>query len=431
MLHIPCVFRVLAAVTCVVLEVFLSTATADWPQWRGPQRDGHAAPQSLLQQWPAGGPKLKWQFAEAGRGYSAVSVVGNQLFTMGSGENDCFAVCLDASTGNKLWQTVVSRASNSDDYNHGWGGGPRSTPTVDGDQVFVLSDVGVLAALGKADGKVQWSIDLVKDFGGEIPTWGYSESPLVDGDRVVVTPGSEQFMIAVDRASGKKVWGSKDTKEPAQYVSVLRSSVGDRSYYVTASKPGLLAFDVNTGEKLFSDSATGNQVAVIPTPVISGDRLYHTSAYNAGNTLLHLKAEGGSIVAQSVYALNGKTMENHHGGVVLVDDVIYGCSKVNGGEWMAQDFATGEKLWGEQLANKGSGSIGFGDGRLYCYEDKEGSVSLVEPNRERWISHGKLILPRTTSLARDKGAIWAHPVIANQMLIIRDQDLMFAYDISR
>jgi outer membrane protein assembly factor BamB len=419
------------AVATVLLTAFSMTESvlADWPQWRGPNRDGYAAPQSLLQQWPEGGPKLKWQYTESGRGYSAVSVVGDMVFTLGASDTECSAICIQLATGTKLWETVISRASKSDDYNHGWGGGPRSTPTVDGDQVFVLSDVGVLAALNKANGEVQWSIDLVKDFGGAIPVWGYSESPLVDGDRVVVTPGNAQFMIAVDRKSGKKVWSSQDTDAPAQYVSIIRGTIGDKSFYVTASKSGLVAFDVQSGAKLFSDTATGNGVAVVPTPLLMGDKLYHTSDYGAGNTLLRLKASDSGIVAESVYALNEKTMQNHHGGVVHVDGVIYGCSKVNGGVWMAQDLETGSTLWEERL--KGSGSICFADGRLYCYADKQGAVVLVEPSREGWRPHGTVVLPRQTELTRDKGAIWAHPVIAQQTLIIRDQDLLFAFDIAR
>ncbi len=409
----------------------VSVTQSDWPQWRGPQRDGHAAAQSLLESWPEGGPALKWQSTEMGSGYSAVSVVGNELFTMGSSETDCRVICIDASSGEKRWETAVSRASTSDDYNHGWGGGPRCTPTVDGDQVFVLSDVGVLASLSKSSGVMQWSIDLVKDYGGAIPTWGYSESPLVDGERVVVTPGESQFMIAVDRRSGEKVWTSKQANAPAQYVSIIRGTIGSHSFYVTASKPGLLAFDVQTGDQLFSDAATGNGVAVVPTPILAGDKLYHTSNYNAGNTLLKLSATDSGVTAESVYALNDKTMQNHHGGVVLVEGVIYGCSKVNGGVWMAQDLESGDKLWEERLPGKGSGAVCFGDGRLYCYDDKEGSVTLVEPNRQSYQAHGKLTLPRQTDLPRDKGAIWAHPVIANGTLFIRDQDLLFAYEIGR
>lgn len=402
----------------------------DWPQWRGPRRDGHAAPQSLLSQWPQGGPKLKWSFANAGQGYSSVSVVGGRLYTMGARDGDCFVLCLDASNGESIWETKVSRAGGGDDYLDGWGVGPRSTPTVDGDQVFALSDVGVLASLSK-QGEIQWSIDLVADHGGEIPKWGYSESALVDGDRVVVTPGGSNFMIAVDRKTGDRVWSSQDASPGAQYVSIMKGQIGSLEFYVTASKLGLLAFDTKTGKKLFTDDATGNFVAVVPTPILMGNLLYHTSAYGAGNTLLRLTQTGTEqLNAESIYHLNEKTMRNHHGGVVLVDGVIYGFTKANGGVWMAQKLDTGETLWEEKIRGNQSGSICFADGHLYCYNDDAGMVILVEASPTGWNAKGELVLPKQTELPRNNGAIWTHPVVANQNLILRDQDLIYVYDIA-
>ncbi len=416
----------------LALPLPLAADDTDWPQWRGPNRDGHAAPQELLRQWPDEGPTLKWEFPQTGRGYSSLSVVGGRVYTMGSRAGACFALCVDAESGVADWETELSRASTDDDYLHGWGGGPRSTPTVDGDQVFVLTDIGILAALDRTDGELQWKLDLVRDHDGSIPKWGYSESVLVDGDRVVVTPGGENFMIAVDRRSGEAVWHSRDFDEGAQYVSVIKGAVGGSRFYVTASLSGLVAFDVDTGERLFRDEATGNPTAVIPTPILNGQMLYHTSDYGAGNTLLRVEAaEDGGIETERAYHFDGKTMMNHHGGVVLVDGTIYGFSGSDGGAWMAQDLDSGEVLWTEKIRPNSSGSIAHADGRLYCYNDQDGAVVLVAPSREGWEQRGILTLPRETELSRDKGAIWAHPVIAGQTLYIRDQDLLFAYDIAR
>ncbi|TWU26542.1 outer membrane biogenesis protein BamB [Novipirellula galeiformis] len=417
----------------LLLGTFAVAGDADWSQWRGPNRDGHAAPQELKKSWDDDAPQLRWSFTSAGRGYSAVSVVDGRLYTMGTHDDKCFAICIDAQTGAPIWETEVARAGTADDYNHGWGGGPRSTPTVDGDQVIVLSDIGQLAALSKSNGDVQWTTNFVADHAGKIPVWGYSESPLVDGDRVVVTPGEANFMVALDRKTGEKVWSSQGVNAPAQYNSVIKGKLGDQSFYVNASKPGLFAFDTKSGQEVFSDTTTGNTVAVIPTAILSEDLLYHTSDYGAGNTLLKLKpnAAGDGIDAESIYHLAGKSMMNHHGGVVLHEGVIYGCTKANGGMWMAQDLQSGETLWEKKARPNHSGSICFADGMLYCYNDEEGSVNLVQPSREAWTEKGTLTLPRETELPRDKGAIWAHPVVADQMLIIRDQDLIFAFDIAR
>lgn len=403
----------------------------DWPQWRGPNRDGHAAPQSLLQSWPEGGPKLKWQFRNAGEGYSTFAVVDGRLYTMGSRGDQCFVICIDASNGEAIWETPISRASVDQDYAHGWGGGPRSTPTVDGEYVYALSDIGTVGCLKISDGTLVWTVDLVEEFGGGIPNWGYSESVLVDGDRIVVTPGGKNFMVGLHKKSGDKIWGSQDIDAPAQYASIIRHELEGAAVYLNASKSGLLGVDPKSGKKLLESSVTGNNVAVIPTPIASGDLIYHTSDYGAGNALLRLNNTSDGLAATQVYHLQNKSMQNHHGGVVLVDGVIYGFTKANGGRWMAQDLKSGETLWSETLRPNKSGSIAYADGRLYCYNDKDGSLYLVEPSREGWKPAGSLTLPEQTEIARKSGAIWAHPVIADQMVFIRDQDLIFAYDIAR
>ena len=425
---LPLAALLLATLPAIVLDAV--AGDADWPQWRGPHRDGHAAEQELLESWPKEGPKLKWTFSQSGRGYSAMSIVDGRLYTMGSDEEKTHVLCVDIKTGQEIWKSAVGKSSVAKDYNHGWGGGPRATPTVDGDHVFATTDLGVVSALDLVSGDVLWSVDLVETYGGDVPVWGYSESPLVDDDRVVVTPGGANFMVALDRKTGEKVWQSVEVDAPVQYVSPIKGTIGKKSFYVTASKPGLFAFDVKTGEKLFSDETTGNKVAVIPTPILDGNLLYHTSDYGAGNTLLKLMPSSTGINTESLYHLSGKTMRNHHGGVVLVDGVIYGCTKINGGVWMAQDLKSGEVLWQKKIGRNKSGSLCYADGKLYCYNDKDGTCYLVEPSREEWKSVGMVTLPQETELERDKGAIWAHPVVADQTLFIRDQDLIFAFDIA-
>ena len=262
--------------------------SADWPQWRGPHRDGKSASESLMKQWPEQGPALRWTFRDCGIGYSAFSVVGNRLFTLGLKDGKCFAICVDTQSGSQVWQTAIDQAPDEEAYLHGWGGGPRSTPTVDGEHLYALSDGGTLACLKASGGDLVWKISLVDDFGGSIPKWGYSESPLIDGDRVVVTPGGKNFMVALDKKTGKQVWGSKGVDTEAQYVSIIKHTIDGITFYVTAAKPGLLAFDSTSGEQVFADTATANGVAVIPTPIVEKDKVYHTSAYDAGNTLIKL-----------------------------------------------------------------------------------------------------------------------------------------------
>ena len=193
----------------------------------------------------------------------------------------------------------------------------------------------------------------------------------------------------------------------------------------------MLAFDTQTGSELFTDTASGNRTAVIPTPILHKHQIYHTSAFGAGSTLLNLSGAGqGGLKAESAYHLRGKTMENDHGGVVLLEGTIFGFSRANGGVWMAQDLETGETLWEEKIRPNKSGSICYADGRLYCYNANDGTVFLVEPSRSGWLKKGSLKLPRQTDIPRDRGAIWTHPVVASQTLIIRDQDLIYAFDVA-
>lgn len=404
--------------------------TTDWPQWNGPLRDGHAAGQKLLEKWPEGGPKLLWTFKNAGSGYSSSSIANGSLYSIGASGSDCNVFSLDTKTGEQLWSQKIDRASVDGDYLHGWGGGPRSAPTVHNGKVYALSDLGTLAALDAKSGKIDWSVNLVTEFGGKVPKWGYSESPLIDGDRVIVTPGGTNFLVGLDINTGKKIFSSDSIDAPAHYVSVVKSNFQGKPVYVTASQPGLLGIDAISGKKLFENAATGNPTAVIPTPIVSGDMVYHTSAYGAGNALVRVEADGAGLSAKQIYHEKAKSMENHHGGVVLLDGVIYGFSKADGGVWMAQDLESGKVLWSQKVGRNASGSIALADGLLYCYSDKEGKCILAEPNRDGWKPRGEFALPEQTSSDRGKGAIWAHPVIANQKLFIRDQELIYAYDLA-
>jgi|688.fasta_scaffold12831_3 hypothetical protein len=403
----------------------------DWAQWRGPARDGRAAPQSLLKSWPETGPKLLWSTKTTGLGYSAVSVSNGRLYTLGQRGAECVAICLDAKTGNEIWAQRIDRGTEKGDYLTEWGGGPRSSPTIDGDHLYCLSDLGELACLKTGDGSKVWSVNLVKDLGGRIPQWGYSESILIDGDRAVCTPGGDNFMVAFNKKTGDRVYTSKGFTDGAQYVSIMKTSVSGIPIYITAAKPGLVAFHAETGELQFKSPTTGNGVAVIPTPVIAGSDVYHSSAYKAGNTLLSLTATNGKVDMKEVYHFDRESMQNHHGGYVLDNGVIYGFTNELRGSWLAQDLKTGANLWTKKVGGARSGSIALADGMLYCYDDSDGTLYLVKPSKEGWEEAGKVKLPEQTSTDRGRGAIWAHPVIANQKLFIRDQELIYAYDIAK
>ncbi len=399
-----------------------------WPQWGGPNRDHKSLATGLMQTWPASGPKLVWSFDQAGRGFSAPAVANGRLFLLGADDENNFVLCLDASTGKTIWRTKLSPIVSPDAYNHGWGGGPRSTPTVVRENmVLVLDDAGNLANLDAGSGKIQWKVNLVKNFGGSIPKWGYSESPLVDGDRVIVCPGGPKFLVALDLVTGTQRLASTGYNKPAHYVSVMKHSVQGVDSYVTASESGLVAFSAADGRVLWTNAVTGNGTATIPTPIIQNQFVYHTSNYGAGCVLVEVERDGDGLKANERYA--NKVMVNHHGGVVMVDGLLFGHKRQGG--FVCQDWKSGEMLWNNRLSGDDSSSVAFADGRLYVYGDGTGTCYLVEPNASKWSEVGKLKLPAQSKLDRLKGKIWTHPVIAEGKLFLRDLDLIYAFDVKQ
>ena len=246
-----------------------------------------------------------------------------------------------------------------------------------------------------------------------------------------MTPGGANFIVGLNKKTGERVYGSQGFNDVAQYVSIMKTTIGDVPIYVTATKSGLVAFSATDGSLQFTSPKTGNKVAVIPTPIIAGNQIYHSSAYGAGNTLLTVSAEGGAVKFEENYHFAKESMENHHGGYILNEGTIYGFTNARRGVWIAQDLKTGEVLWNKKTGNAKSGSIAFADGMLYCYDATDGVCYLVQPSRDDWQEKGSVKLPEPWAGDRQRGEIWAHPIIAGQKLIIRDQEYIYAFDIAR
>src|SRR5262245_17059114 len=297
-----------------------TTLPGDWPQWRGPNRDGHSAATGLLQKWPEGGPKLLFKTDKLGAGYGSPAVAGGKLVILGAEDPDSgdkeFAQALDPATGKELWRTPIETANGG--YAYQWGTGPRSTPTVDGDRVYVLGAKGDLRCLNLTDGKSVWAKNLVKDLGGSIPGWGYCESVLIDGDKVVCTPGGNKGAVAaLDKMTGNVLWRSEDLKDGAGYASLVVSEGGGVRQYVTQTMQSACSVRATDGKLLWRRADIGYRTAVIPTPVVHGDHVFVTAGYGAGCELIKLSADGkDGVKAEKVYT--AKVITNHHGGVVRV-----------------------------------------------------------------------------------------------------------------
>jgi len=403
---------------CLVCGSAVALA-ADWPQWRGPNRDDISTETGLLKDWPAGGPHLVWKTTVLGAGYSGISVVGDRLYSAGDIGDASEVLALSAADGKQVWATKFGKSGAP-----GWGGfaGPRATPTVDGDLLYIVNQWGEMVCLNSADGKEVWRKDFTKDFGGQRPEWGFSESPLVDGDKVVVTPGGDQgAIVALNKKTGALLWQTKDFTDPAQYSSLISAEIGGVRQYIQLTGANVVGVSAAEGKVLWRARRRG-ETAVIPTPIYDSGFVYVTSGYGIGCNLFKISSAENKFTAEQVYA--NHVMVNHHGGVIKVGDYVYGYSDNKG--WTCQDFKTGEAKW-QDKQKFGKGSIAYGGGNFYLrLEDEkgQGTVVLIEASPDGFREHGRFDQPD-----RSNKNTWTHPVIANGRLYLRDQDVLLCYDV--
>ena len=409
-------FVVTAAVLNGASATIVSGATGDWPQWRGPNRDGVSTETGLLKEWPAGGPPLAWKATGLGRGYSSGSIVGARIFTMGDSQDASYVRALNLADGKILWSAKVGKPGGGDGYP-----GPRCTPTVDGNLVVALGQFGDLVCLEADSGKERWRKNISIYFGGRMMSdWGFSESPLIDGDKVVCTPGGPNGAIAaLNKNTGAVIWQAKDLKDSAAYSSIIKADIGGVSQYVQLTDANVVGVAPNDGRLLWRASRRGH-VAVVPTPVFFNDQVYVTSGYSVGCNSFKITSASGRFTANEVY--RNKDMVNHHGGVVRVGDHLYGYSDGKG--WVCQDFKTGNTVWAEK-AKLGKGSLVCADGQLYLrYEGDKGTVVLIDATPQGYKERGRFHQPD-----RSQDHSWAHPVVAGGKLYLRDQGLLLCYDV--
>ncbi len=296
--------------------------------------------------------------------------------------------------------------------------------------LYVMGGESDLVCLEAADGKKIWSKNLKKDFGGQLMSgWGYCESPLVDGDLVVCTPGgSKGAIIALDKMSGKEIWHTTDLKDKCSYASMIAADALGVRQYIQVTAANIVGVDAKTGKLLWRyKPKIALRTAVIPTPIYHDGCVYISAGYGAGCECVKLERDGGEFKATKVFS--NKVMTNHHGGVVLIDDHLYGYSDSERG-WVCQDFKTGKLIWKSTNSNKfGKGSVTYADGHLICYDETKGTVVLVQANATGWKEDGRFSLPKESKIRRPDGRFWTHPVVANGKLYIRDQDLIFCFDV--
>lgn len=407
----------------VTTSANLAAATSDWPQWRGPERNGISQERGLLKQWPAEGPKLLWQVNDIGDGYSTPAVVGTRIYLMSNrGFENEFVQALSTQDGKPIWTTRIGNVGSPQDFLYAKA---RSTPTVDGDFIYALSSDDDLAYLETGSGKIRWQKNIKKEFSGQPGIWAYAESPLVDGDVVVVTPGGAQATIAaLNKKTGAVIWKAAiPGGDPAGYASAIVVQAGGRKQYVQFLSKGIVGIDAKTGEFLWRYKEPVKGLAQMMTPV-ARDGYVYGGAQAVGGGLVRLKADGGGVAAEQIYFERG--LPNSIGGAVLLGDYLYGTAAEG---LVAVEFTTGKVKW--QAASIGRGLVAYADGFLYLHGEN-GEVALVEATPEGYREKGRFTppaQPKRNKLGPYPEKAWSYPVLANGKLYIRDIGTLWAYDI--
>jgi outer membrane protein assembly factor BamB len=393
----------------------LASYGSDYPQWRGPQRDGISKETGLLKEWPADGPKLLWKITDAGSGYAAPVVVGNRLYALGNeGIENEFVQALDTKDGKRVWQTRLGKVGKPDQQPKF--PAARSTPTVDGDLLYALSSDGDLACVETATGKTRWQKNLQSDFGGKYGKWAYAESPLVDGDAVVCTPGgSTATLVALNKKTGEVIWKcAVPGDEEAAYTSVIVCEVDGGKQYVQMLQKGLAGVDAATGKLLWRYGKTVSRFgATIPTPVAKAGRVYSGGSGTGGGAV---QIKGAS--AEEVYF--SPKLPTAIGGSVLVGDNLYGTSQ----GLMCVDFATGNVKWEDKSI--GAASICYADGMLFLHGEN-GQVALAEASPDKYREKGRFTPPGAPARSQPMEKAWAYPVVAGGCLYLRDHGALWCY----
>jgi outer membrane protein assembly factor BamB len=447
--------RALLAVAAVTLSFSRAPGARadDWPQWQGPDRNAVSRETGLLKEWPKEGPPLAWRIKGLGGGYSAPSVAAGRIYGMSKRGDDQVVWALSESDGKELWATPIGPAYRGQRMPQGEEG-PGCTPTVDGERLYVEGNGGELACLQAKDGKIVWQRSLTRDFGGSPPAWAYRESPLVDGEKVIVTPGGpDAMMAALNKLTGETIWksqvpaGAGNAGGPggprggrggrggfgggggAAYASAIAIDFEGQRQYVQLTAKALVGVAAADGKFLWQYEKPANRNAInCTTPLYHDGSVFASSAYGAGGGLVKLSKDGsggggGGVRAEEVWF--SQRMQNHHGGVILVGDALYGANGGNeGGAMVCLDFKTGNVLWNQRQEGRApKGSIALADGRLY-YRTEQGAMLLIEPDPKQYVEKGRFEQPDRT-----RQPAWPHPVIANGKLYLRDQDLLFCYDV--
>lgn len=381
--------------------------SADWPSWQGPNHDGKSPDTGLLKEWPADGPKLLWKNTEMGKGYSIVSIHNDMLFSSGDFGPDLMIIALD-SKGQQKWKIPHGKSWTA---NHP---GSRSTPSIDSDKLYIIGGHGLIGCYDTKDGSKVWTREM-KEFGGGVPSWGYVESPTILDNMLIVTPGGQTAIVALDKATGKDVWKS-DAKAKAHYVCPTIIKEKDSTLIVQGTGDGIFAIDAKTGKVVWSNPFSQNNTANVPTPAYSDGRIYWANGYGKGAISFKVECKDGKWSFTDEW--QNKDMVCHHGGYVVDKGYVYG-NHNNG--WSCIELKSGKTMWKDQKG-VGKGSVFFADGLLFLFGEGGGVAGLASASPEGLKMSG-------TFKVSGAGPAWGHPVVNGGKLYLRYDTNLYCYDV--
>jgi outer membrane protein assembly factor BamB len=409
------------SVIALILTTLLTGAFCyadDWPQFRGPNRDGKSAETGLLKKWPEGGPEMLWSVGGLGIGFSSVAVAGGFVYTTGMIDGEGFLFAYDIA-GNLKWK---------ESYGPEWTGsykGTRTTPTVDGERIYVFSGTGKMVCFSARTGEKVWQVDTLTKFEGKNIRWGMSGSPLIDGRKVYCTPGGKKgTIVALDKMTGRTIWATTGLDELSTYSSATLIERGGNHLLINLIQKSIVCINADTSKLIWREPYETPSDTGSVTPVYKDGCLYVTSAvereFTRGGVMFELSADGTSVREK----WNDQTLDCGHGGVVLVDGYLYGSTfdGIPKGDWICLDWDSGKVMY-DTTWNGNKGSIIYADGMLYCYDENSGDVALVKPSPKRFE------IVSSFRVTKGTGQHWAHPAISDGRLYIRHGDALMAYDI--
>ena len=398
---------------------------ADWYQWRGPNRDGIAQVKGLASKWSEEGPALLYQSEGLGRGMSSLVIGDDKLYTLGESDGKVQLVCCDVANGRVLWKTPFGASK----------GAPNGTPTLDPEtkRVYAISFDGLLVCCDSNSGETIWQRSFQKDFGGKMESvWGYSESPLIDGDRLICTPGAADAMVvALDKKTGETIWkgpapkGDLRGNDGAGYSSIVISEGVGIKQYIQLIGHGVVSHDAQSGELLWHYDRIANRTANIPTPIVKDNYVFCSTGYDDGGTaLLQMIKKGKKIELREVYYKTNKELQNHHGGMIMIGEFVYLGHGHNNGFPACIRWKTGENLWGRARgAGSGSAAIVAADSKLF-FRYQDGTMAMIAANPRKYDLLGSFKLPT------HEGESWPHPVVWDGKLFIRDQQYLQCFKLT-